>query len=49
LAHLKHCAPISLAKTIEKLQNAGFRASATSLNPAAFKTDARVDEILSII
>lgn len=49
LAHMKHSAPISLAKTIEKIQGAGFRASATSLNPAAFKTDARVDEILSII
>ncbi|MGB9002865.1 MAG: tRNA (guanine(10)-N(2))-dimethyltransferase [Nitrosotalea sp.] len=49
LAHMKHSAPTSLAKTIENIQNAGFRASATSLNPAAFKTDARVDEILSII
>jgi tRNA (guanine26-N2/guanine27-N2)-dimethyltransferase len=49
LAHMKHSAPISLAKTIEKIQKAGFRASATSLNPAAFKTDARIDEILSII
>jgi tRNA (guanine26-N2/guanine27-N2)-dimethyltransferase len=49
IAHMKHSAPISLAKTIEKIQKAGFRASATSLNPAAFKTDARIDEILSII
>ncbi|MDE1765715.1 MAG: tRNA (guanine(10)-N(2))-dimethyltransferase [Thaumarchaeota archaeon] len=49
LAHMKRCAPISLAKTIEKIQKAGFRASATSLNPAAFKTDAPIDSILSII
>ncbi|MDE1727218.1 MAG: tRNA (guanine(10)-N(2))-dimethyltransferase [Thaumarchaeota archaeon] len=49
IAHIKQSAPISLAKTIEKLQKSGFRASATSLNPAAFKTDARVDEILAII
>ena len=49
LAHMKHAAPVSLAKTIEKIQNAGFMASATSLNPAAFKTDARIDEILAVI
>ncbi|MDE1830476.1 MAG: tRNA (guanine(10)-N(2))-dimethyltransferase [Thaumarchaeota archaeon] len=49
IAHMKKCPPISLAKTISKIQNAGFRATPTSLNPAAFKTDARIDEILSII
>jgi tRNA (guanine26-N2/guanine27-N2)-dimethyltransferase len=49
IAHRKHSAPISLAKTISKLQKAGFRASVTSLNPSAFKTNARIDEILSIV
>ncbi|MGI0102002.1 MAG: tRNA (guanine(10)-N(2))-dimethyltransferase [Nitrosotalea sp.] len=49
IAHLKRSAPVSLVKTIEKIQNAGFRASATSLNPTGFKTDARIDEILSTI
>ena len=49
LAHMKSCAPTSLAKTITKIQKAGFRATSTSLNPAAFKTDARIDEILSVI
>jgi tRNA (guanine26-N2/guanine27-N2)-dimethyltransferase len=49
IAHRKHSAPISLAKTIAKIQKAGFRASVTSLNPSAFKTDARIDEILSIV
>ncbi len=49
IAHMKRSAPISLAKTIEKIQKSGFKATATSLNPAAFKTDAPIDEILSII
>lgn len=49
IAHRKHAAPISLAKTIEKIQRAGFRASVTSLNPSAFKTNARIDEILSVV
>jgi len=45
----KRLAPIPLAKIIEKIQKAGFRASITSMNPSAFKTDARMNEILSII
>jgi tRNA (guanine26-N2/guanine27-N2)-dimethyltransferase len=49
IAHRKHCAPISLEKTITKIQKAGFRASVTSLNPSAFRTNARIDEILSIV
>ena len=49
IAHMKHTAPISLAKTIEKIQSAGFKATSTSLNPAAFKTDAPINEILSIV
>jgi tRNA (guanine26-N2/guanine27-N2)-dimethyltransferase len=49
IAHRKHATPTSLTKTIEKIQRAGFRASVASLNPSAFKTDARIDEILSIV
>lgn len=49
IAHMQRSAPISLSKTIEKIQKSGFKATATSLNPAAFKTNARIDEILSII
>lgn len=49
IAHRKRSAPISLAKIIDKIQQAGYKASITSLNPSAFKTNARIDEILSII
>jgi tRNA G26 N,N-dimethylase Trm1 len=33
---------------IEKLSTAGYRASKASLNTSAFKTDARIDQILSL-
>jgi tRNA (guanine26-N2/guanine27-N2)-dimethyltransferase len=49
IAHRKQSAPISLIKTIEKIQKAGFRASATNFSPSAFKTDAKIDDVLSII
>lgn len=49
IAKRKQTAPISLAKTLSKLQKSGYRATATSLNPAAFKTDAPIDEILSTV
>jgi tRNA (guanine26-N2/guanine27-N2)-dimethyltransferase len=38
--------PPSLATIIENLSKAGFRTSHTGLNPTAFKTDARINEIL---
>ncbi len=41
--------PHSVQKIIEKLQSAGFIASKTALNPGAFKTDARIDEILEAL
>lgn len=41
--------PHSVRKIIEKLQSSGFDASMTALNPAAFKTDARLDQILSTL
>ena len=41
--------PQSLQKVIEKLSAAGYRASKTSLNPNAFKTDAKIDQILNLL
>ena len=41
--------PLPLQNIIEKLSTAGFRASKTSLNTSAFKTDARIDQILSLL
>lgn len=41
--------PHSVQKIIEKLQSAGFVASKASLNTGAFKTDARIDQILDIL
>jgi len=49
IAHMKRSPPVSLAKTISRIQKAGFRATPTSLNPAAFRTDARVDQILNAV
>lgn len=49
IAHMKGCAPISLAKTISKIRESGFKATRTSLNPAAFKTDAKINKILEIV
>lgn len=41
--------PHSVQKIIEKLRLVGFAASRTALNPSAFKTDARLDQILPIV
>lgn len=41
--------PHSVKAIVEKLLQAGFSASKASLNPGAFKTDARIDEILRIL
>ena len=41
--------PHPVLKVIEKLQSAGFVASKTALNPGAFKTDARIDQILKVL
>jgi tRNA G26 N,N-dimethylase Trm1 len=41
--------PHSVQKIIEKLQASGYTASRTALNPGAFKTDARLDQILSVL
>lgn len=49
IAHRKHAAPPSLSKTIEKLHSSGFKASITSMHPSAFKTDAKINDIMSLI
>jgi tRNA (guanine26-N2/guanine27-N2)-dimethyltransferase len=41
--------PCSLQKVIEKLHRIGYKVSKTSLNPRAFKTNARVDQILEAL
>lgn len=48
IARKMQSAPNSLEKTIEKLQELGFKASPTSLNPSGFKTDAKIEEILQL-
>jgi tRNA (guanine26-N2/guanine27-N2)-dimethyltransferase len=41
--------PHSIAKIIEKLRAAGYKASRTPFNPGAFKTDARLDRIIDVL
>ena len=41
--------PLPLNSILEKLISNGFNASRTSLNPGAFKTDARLSEIISVL
>jgi tRNA (guanine26-N2/guanine27-N2)-dimethyltransferase len=41
--------PHSVQKIIEKLESAGFVASRSALNTGAFKTDARIDQILDVL
>jgi tRNA (guanine26-N2/guanine27-N2)-dimethyltransferase len=41
--------PYSLQTVIDKLSSSGYRASKTSFNPSAFKTNARIDEILDVL
>jgi tRNA (guanine26-N2/guanine27-N2)-dimethyltransferase len=49
IARKMQAAPISLEKSIEKLQKAGFKAEPTSLNPSGLKTNARIDEVLRLL
>lgn len=41
--------PQSISAVIEKLRQAGYRASKASMNPGAFKTDAKIDQILDAL
>jgi tRNA (guanine26-N2/guanine27-N2)-dimethyltransferase len=49
IAHRKQTAPPSLANIIEKIKSIGHKATKTSMNPTGFKTDATIDEILSLV
>ena len=49
IGHRNQSAPPSLAKIIEKIRGLGFKATKTCMNPTGFKTDARIDEILSLV
>ena len=41
--------PLKMKNMIKKLQDAGFVASPTSLNPNGFRTDCSIDEILKLL
>jgi tRNA G26 N,N-dimethylase Trm1 len=41
--------PLSVQKVIEKLSSVGYKASKVSINSRAFKTNARIDEILNLL
>lgn len=49
VAKLLKSNPYSVASVVERLHSSGFRASRTALNPSAFKTDARIDDILRVL
>jgi tRNA (guanine26-N2/guanine27-N2)-dimethyltransferase len=49
IGHRNQSAPPSLDKIIEKIKSIGGKATKTSMNPTGFKTDARIDEILSLV
>jgi tRNA (guanine26-N2/guanine27-N2)-dimethyltransferase len=49
IGHRNQSAPPSLDKIIEKIKSIGGRATKTSMNSTGFKTDARIDEILSLV
>jgi len=40
--------PLKIKNVIKKLQDAGFIASPTSLNPTGFRTDCGIDNIKKI-
>ena len=41
-------APVKLDSAIQKLQDSGFTASRTSLNPTGFRTNCQINDILKI-
>ncbi|HEX5457627.1 MAG TPA: tRNA (guanine-N1)-methyltransferase [Candidatus Nitrosotalea sp.] len=49
IGHRKQSAPPSLENIIEKIKGIGHKATKTSMNPTGFKTDAAIDEILSLV
>ena len=49
IASRMKCAPLSLAKTLEKLHSSGYLASPTCLNPTGFRTNCKIDKMISIL
>ena len=49
IASITKSAPLALDKAIKKLQNSGYNASKTSLNPTGFRTNAKIDEICRLL
>ncbi|MEW5840623.1 MAG: tRNA (guanine-N1)-methyltransferase, partial [Thermoproteota archaeon] len=41
--------PRSIDKIVDRMREAGYRASRTALNPGAFKTDATIEKILAVL
>ena len=48
ISSLMKSAPIKLEKAVSKLQECGYYASSTSLNPTGFRTNCKINEILKI-
>jgi len=48
IASKMNISPLSLEDALQRLQNKGFVASPTSLEPTGFKTNAKIDEIIQI-
>ena len=48
IASKMKCAPLSIKKAINKLQNGGFLASPTSLNFKGIRTNANINELKEI-
>ena len=48
IASRMKCAPLKLDNAIQKLQDSGFNASRTSLNPTGFRTNCQMNNILKI-
>ena len=48
IASRMKCAPLKLDNAIQKLQDSGFSASRTSLNPTGFRTNCQINDILKI-
>ena len=49
IASITKSAPVGLEKAIKQIQNSGFVASRTSLNPTGFRTNAKISQICTIL
>ena len=48
IASKMHSAPLKMKNAIKILQDGGFLASPTSLNPTGFRTDCKIDNIIKL-